>query len=600
MILNRSFCRAALAGIALLSVLVSACKSRPESTDIVILFTTDVYNNVLPYDFDADQSEGSVSLANFASLVDEQRKIYGDRCLVFDNGNVLPGDVVSFYYSHIDSISEPVTFRAQRLVGYDGLSVGARDFSSVLRTSEPHWSEANRPLLLCANLVEIESGKPRYQPYIILEREGIRIAVMAMMSPAIFDWYPKEKWRDLEVEDMIECAQKWMPEIQSHNPDIVIGLMNSSMNYREMGYNLESYKNPNGGIPAALKTAGFDLLLLGNGGKNRVELMQNDEGGSFTCIQNTAKCEYAGLVRIRLKRRADSDTYDKRTFATHVNLHRYFPDEDYSEALRPALDSIRHWYNTPIGFQRNTIYGSEGYFGADPYRTILHQAQMRFTGADISLASCAIADDTLLMGPITAGSIFRAYPFQNQLGMIRMSGEELIRLLEHAADIQFDQMLSPSDPLLRLHYDARGHLMRNDDGVPRLEYHPTLFTSAYGIRYTVDVSKPVGQRIRVSSMADGSPFDPRRSYTVALNSYIFRDSGARYISRGLRWNQETLMLHVVPIRQYSMHYVIYTYLRSLSGDLHSCDDRNWHVIPEAWWHEAMQRQQSQPLPTFRR
>ena len=45
------------------------------------------------------------------------------------------------------------------------------------------------------------------------------------------------------------------------------------------------------------------------------------------------------------------------------------------------------------------------------------------------------------------------------------------------------------------------------------------FDSASGINYTVDVTKPCGARVKISSMADGSAFDPDREYTVAMTSY---------------------------------------------------------------------------------
>lgn len=42
------------------------------------------------------------------------------------------------------------------------------------------------------------------------------------------------------------------------------------------------------------------------------------------------------------------------------------------------------------------------------------------------------------------------------------------------------------------------------------------FDSAAGIRYTVDVSKPTGEKICIESMADDSPFDLQRRIAVPL------------------------------------------------------------------------------------
>ena len=53
---------------------------------------------------------------------------------------------------------------------------------------------------------------------------------------------------------------------------------------------------------------------------------------------------------------------------------------------------------------------------------------------------------------------------------------------------------------------------------------PYNFDSAAGINYTVDVTKPAGERISISSLADGSAFDPDAEYIAAMTSY--RASGA--------------------------------------------------------------------------
>lgn len=59
-----------------------------------------------------------------------------------------------------------------------------------------------------------------------------------------------------------------------------------------------------------------------------------------------------------------------------------------------------------------------------------------------------------------------------------------------------------------------------DDGARALFQNFSYnFDSAAGIRYTVDVTKPRGEKINILSMADGSAFDMDKDYSVAVNSY---------------------------------------------------------------------------------
>ncbi len=61
------------------------------------------------------------------------------------------------------------------------------------------------------------------------------------------------------------------------------------------------------------------------------------------------------------------------------------------------------------------------------------------------------------------------------------------------------------------------------------------FDSAAGIRYTVDVSKPAGERVTITAMENGKPFDPAKTYLVALNSYRGSGGGGHLTSRGRNW-----------------------------------------------------------------
>jgi 2',3'-cyclic-nucleotide 2'-phosphodiesterase/3'-nucleotidase len=58
---------------------------------------------------------------------------------------------------------------------------------------------------------------------------------------------------------------------------------------------------------------------------------------------------------------------------------------------------------------------------------------------------------------------------------------------------------------------------------------PYNFDSAAGVFYEVDVTKQYGQRIKISSLADGTAFDGSAQYNVAVTSY--RASGGGGILR---------------------------------------------------------------------
>jgi 2',3'-cyclic-nucleotide 2'-phosphodiesterase/3'-nucleotidase len=77
------------------------------------------------------------------------------------------------------------------------------------------------------------------------------------------------------------------------------------------------------------------------------------------------------------------------------------------------------------------------------------------------------------------------------------------------------------------------------------------FSSASGFEYTVDISKPVGERVAFFTLRDSTKFSLDSTYTVAINSY--RGNGG-----GGHWIKEKKKL----------------YPRVIG---------NWYIKPRVWW-----------------
>ena len=73
------------------------------------------------------------------------------------------------------------------------------------------------------------------------------------------------------------------------------------------------------------------------------------------------------------------------------------------------------------------------------------------------------------------------------------------------------------------------------------------FDSASGIIYTVDVTKPQGEKITITSMADGSPFRMDKIYKVALNSYR-GNGGGELLTKGSGIPQEDLKGRIISLQ----------------------------------------------------
>lgn len=562
--------------------------SRPGSVDLCILYTTDTHSMICPYDFHHNEPS-STSLANFSSLVKMQRAVYGDKCLVFDNGNKLNGSPTAYYYKFADTISEPLCYRAEREIRYDGVGIGAYDIEVPECLLPKRHDNARQPLTLCANLLSKQTGLPLHQPYAVFERSGVRIAVLGMLAPTSGDWLPTELWNQFETIDMIECAKQWIPIIkEQEKPDVIVGLFSCNDDYApNIDINIDTYKNPSGGLPAAIRVPGFDLILLGNSDHSRIGNIRDDEGHSVPYIQCGENCEKAGLARIHLQKRKD-DTYQVRVFSSLIDLAQYEPDPVFIEEFQNAQDSIFVCFNRQVGYLDTPLAGEEGLYGPDTYRDFINDAQLWFSKADISVASVIIPHDTIPAGPITLRQVFDMYPHSYQLQVLSMTGEEVRRFLEWGYTCQFETMTSSKDNMLLLQKDVVGHILYDQQGSPTLQTKPQNYISAGGINYTIDLSRPAGSRVAITSWSDGRPFDPRELYKVAVSSYQLRDGG-QFITKGLNWDSEELALHAVPIRLNSLRKVLFDYF-TYYDSISVRQQHNWSILPQAYWEEAKHRE----------
>lgn len=582
----------------MLGILCSSCKtSRPDEAEVVLLFTSDVMYNILPYDFLKDRP-AEVSLANFVTFAKEQREQYGQNCLVLDNGNKMLGALASGYYNYNNTEAEPLPFKTERMVGYDAVGLGDKDLDVPGIIEQKCWNPAVQPPVICANLVDASTGEPLFTPFKIFERQGLRIAVLGLMSPGILPWLTEESMHGMAVEDMIESARRWMPVIQSQNPDLVVGLCGASMEYQQHGNTLDTYKNPNGSVPTAIRVPGFDVMLMGGSSKREVFEVKNDAGEYVTCIQVGSSCTHCGQVRVEMKRDAMGE-YRKNIFASVVNLAQYAPDAAYSHELEQDMEVIGQWLRQPFGVLGDTLCGGDGLYGPDAYRQLLNRAQLWFTGAEISMASCTIPNDTILPCRITPLMLFKIFPFANQIEVMEMQGLDVLRFLEYAYSLQFETIKSSDDLLLSVKHDRLGNVICDEEGHACLVNRPTDFTAAAGIRYSVDVTKPVGERVRIYSMADGRPFNLRENYKVAINSYQGKDMG-NYFSLGLGWDRATIELHAVPRPQFSVRHTLQEYIKAMDGDtIHVSPFDEWRLLPEKVVAAALAQQKGMPQPVWK-
>ena len=556
----------------LLLCLLSGCKT-PKGLDIYV--TTDLHGMLLPFD-NTDGKATDHSLANLASLVDTEGS---ENILLLDNGDIIQGDPLAYYYNFVDTTREHVVADILNYLNYDAATAGNHDIEAGHAVYDRLRREYNFPML-AANAIDIRTGNPYFEPYTVVKKKGLKIIVFGLITPSVPNWLPESLYAGIRFDDMVKTAEKWMPVMQKENPDLIIGLFHSGM-----GDENEKGDDENSSIAVAVNVPGFDLIFCGHDHRQDIKEVVNSAGEDVLLLDGGSRAQE--LMHANISRRKKTEGTGRFEITGRlIEMNSLPASPDFIKKYQGVSDTLKDYTAEVIGRSNATVTTRDAFFGPSAFVDLIHRIQLDITGADISLAAPLSFDEQISEGPIRIRDMFRLYRFENFLYTVKMTGREIDLHLEHSYGLWFDTMDNRKDYLLRYRYTESGEpVMVN--GTLRLRSASYNFDSAMGIRYTVDVTNPEGKRVTITSMSDGSPFHPDSTYTVAVNSYRANGGGGHFAAAGI--THEKLEDRVVSATGRDLRYYMTEWIRE-KGEITPVPLSEWKVIPEEWATEAAKRE----------
>lgn len=200
--------------ILLTLYLFSGCQfDKKSEVNLQIIGTTDIHGSIFSFDF-IDNKERAASLGALTGYLDSLKKQGDKELILLDNGDILQGQPPVYYYNYIDTTNPHVVSRVLNFMEYDASAVGNHDIETGHAVYDKIRDEFRFPWL-AANAIDTRTNKPYFQPYTIIERSGIKIAVLGMVTPAIPNWLPEKVYSGITFEDMVESSEKWVKLIHS-------------------------------------------------------------------------------------------------------------------------------------------------------------------------------------------------------------------------------------------------------------------------------------------------------------------------------------------------------------------------------------------------
>jgi 2',3'-cyclic-nucleotide 2'-phosphodiesterase/3'-nucleotidase len=271
---------------------------------------------------------------------------------------------------------------------------------------------------------------------------------------------------------------------------------------------------------------------------NGVLLMQPKNWATSVAVAHLTLSRESGSWRVTSKR------------ATVVQAANHPEQPAVIAVLDAAHRTTIAWVTTPIGRTPVTWRADSARVTDAPLTDFVNEVQRRAAGADLASTAVFSLDASLDSGAITPGRLQALYPYDNTLRAIRISGRQVKEYLEHSA---------------RYYLTAADGRVVVDSTVPGYN-----FDIVSGADYTLDLSKPAGQRVTRLEFR-GKPIAPSDSFTMALNNYRQTGGGGYAMLSGARvvydTQQEIRQLLIDEVRRRGT---------IMPGDYFI---RNWHIEP---------------------
>ena len=547
-----------------------------------LIETSDVHGNFYPYDF-IRQEPAAGSLARVQTFVRLEREKYGENVILLDNGDILQGQPSAYYYNYIDTVSPHLTAEMLNFMGYDAGNMGNHDIETG-RGVFDRWMEDCRFPVLGANIVETGTGRTHCPPYVVLERDGVKVVVLGMVTPAIPVWLSENLWPGLRFEDMEKAAREWMPVIREREqPDVVVGLFHAGRKAVTMG---GRYRD-NASVEVVQRVPGFDVALIGHDHARACFKVAGAEGDSVLVVNPANGAMMVGDVELTLTLDGDGEVVAKQVEGKLSRVDALEPDAEFMARFAGQYDSVRAFVSKRIGRLTQTISTRPAYFGPSAFVDLIHRLQLEIGQAEISLAAPLSFDARIEAGDVFVSDMFSLYKYENMLYTMSLTGGEVRRALEMSYALWTNRMQSADDHLLLLR-EAKGREEAGGAEERAFFRNPSFnFDSAAGIIYTVDVTQPEGQKVRIISMADGTPFDEEKRYRVAVNSYR-GNGGGELLTRGAGIPQEELKERILFSTDKDLRYYLMRYIER-QGVVEPRSLEQWRFLPEAWTRQAAER-----------
>jgi 2',3'-cyclic-nucleotide 2'-phosphodiesterase/3'-nucleotidase/5'-nucleotidase len=566
--------------IAALAAATAACSARPaarspdpapptsDTLTVVLMGTTDVHGRLYNHDYYTGRATDH-GLALLRPLIDSIRAVHPRRALLFDSGDLLQGNPLGLVYARQHADQPNPIIRAMNLLAYDAAAIGNHEFNYGLDHLGRAIALAEFPFV-AANIFRAGTTEHAYRPYVMLplvsaQGDTVRVGVTGNTPPGVHVWDRDNVTGVLELREVVSSVRDVVARMRAEGADIVVVLSHGGLEGTSYDTVTTGLPPENAAAALARQAPDIDVIFLGHTHRELADTTIN--GVLLTQARNWAGSLAVATLRTERVNGAWRVTAKRGEI---VRPARERADRAFMDSLRWEHERTVAWVNARIGSAAEVMPAREARVRDTPIIDFINEVQRRAAGADLSSTAAFNIDAALPAGDITVADVAALYPYDNTLKAIRITGAQLRAYLEKSAEYY------------GAYPAAAGGTVTNFD-VPGYN-----FDIVSGVDYTIDVTRPRGQRI-TSLSRDGTPVRDTDTFTLALNNYRQAGGGGYDMIAGAP---------VVYDRQQDIRDLLIAEVRE-RGTIRAADAyrESWRIVPAAAADAALREQTAREIRT---
>ncbi|MFD0143986.1 MULTISPECIES: bifunctional metallophosphatase/5'-nucleotidase [unclassified Streptomyces] len=363
---------------------------------------------------------------------------------------------------------------------------------------------------LAANVTNEKTGRPILDPYVIWERNGVKVGFIGVTLEGTADIVSAEGIKGLKFGDEIETINKYTKVLERKGVKSIVALLHeggapASGSYN---YNCDS-PGPGDGISGPIVDIAkkvspqVDALVTGHTHQAYACTIPDPSGKPRTVTSAASFGKLYTDTTLTYDRRSKDIVRTAVSSANHVVTRDVAKAEDMTTLIDRWKTLAAPIASRPVGYIAGDV-DNPADAAEKPLGNLIADAQLEgMAPADKGGAQLALMNPGGVRAPlvhkasgaegdgvVTYGEAYTVQPFTNMMTAVDLTGAQLITTLQQ-------QVSGPNQAA------------------------PKILQVSKGFTYTLDMTKTGADRIVTSSVKlNGEAIDPSKTYRVAMNEFL--------------------------------------------------------------------------------